>query len=560
MNYDISPDDIIKIEPENIDYKIDLIKKNFVSKTKTPEGKILITIFVYSDKLYERDYIGSIGLVTHYPDFVRMQLKYKKEKDMTFEVESRVRYDAILKGEEVEIEELQIPTNARFVPPDSYTYDDDKDPLVIFINKLDSNEDFTDEEKLFLDSIFNDSEEDNPLLPHSVNPANSSQFHPHNVKEYFGITESEYWQREKEYLANEDEDYPYFVASLLNTYSPHLKPISSTPRTSTYDLLFCHLIKTTKKISALRFLPQVQELYTKHFISCPFSENTMTRALNDEGCTKMLEDLLALSITPFVGIDKEYAIDSSGFTATAYAQWFRVKYPPKSKNNKSQDIDTTTNTATITGTDTNTEKSQKRISRHSQRTQEAKQNIKEEKEYKKKPWLKASIIVGRISHAVFSLDLTDTHGIGTGDPSRFEKTVEKALKYLRDEDTVITADKAYGVYHVYDYMEDVGYRFVCEFKSNATGRTDCHAMNKAYHYRYAHPEIFREFYNGRNNVESVFSTIKAKVGEQIFAENEIAIKNEMYCKMIAYNLLVLIRLYYMCGIQIEFKDKDKTCT
>lgn len=42
------------------------------------------------------------------------------------------------------------------------------------------------------------------------------------------------------------------------------------------------------------------------------------------------------------------------------------------------------------------------------------------------------------------------------------------------------------------------------------------------------------------NAESTFSAIKNKFGETIKSRNRIAQENEMLCKIIAYNLTVLI--------------------
>lgn len=55
-----------------------------------------------------------------------------------------------------------------------------------------------------------------------------------------------------------------------------------------------------------------------------------------------------------------------------------------------------------------------------------------------------------------------------------------------------------------------------------------------------HKDEFMEQYHKRSNVESTFHAIKQKFGETIKAKNRLAQENELLCKVIAYNLTVLI--------------------
>jgi len=49
-----------------------------------------------------------------------------------------------------------------------------------------------------------------------------------------------------------------------------------------------------------------------------------------------------------------------------------------------------------------------------------------------------------------------------------------------------------------------------------------------------------EHYHKRSNAESTFAAIKKKFGENIKSKNRVAQENEMLCKIIAYNITVLI--------------------
>ena len=55
-----------------------------------------------------------------------------------------------------------------------------------------------------------------------------------------------------------------------------------------------------------------------------------------------------------------------------------------------------------------------------------------------------------------------------------------------------------------------------------------------------------------SNVESTFNMIKAKLGDKLKSKNFIAQKNDLLCKLIAHNIIVLIHEMHELGIKPEF--------
>ena len=53
-------------------------------------------------------------------------------------------------------------------------------------------------------------------------------------------------------------------------------------------------------------------------------------------------------------------------------------------------------------------------------------------------------------------------------------------------------------------------------------------------------------------MESVFSSIKKKFGDALRSKNHTAQVNELYCKIIAYNITVLIHEMFELGIKPDF--------
>jgi hypothetical protein len=78
------------------------------------------------------------------------------------------------------------------------------------------------------------------------------------------------------------------------------------------------------------------------------------------------------------------------------------------------------------------------------------------------------------------------------------------------------------------------------------------AWEKAYQLFQANRYEFDRNYHRRSNVESVFSAIKRKFGENIRSKNRVAQVNEVLCKLTAYNLTVVVHEMFENGIAPSF--------
>ncbi|MFA4936477.1 MAG: transposase, partial [Candidatus Methanoperedens sp.] len=90
-------------------------------------------------------------------------------------------------------------------------------------------------------------------------------------------------------------------------------------------------------------------------------------------------------------------------------------------------------------------------------------------------------------------------------------------------------------------------------KNNATGKSRGNALWwKMFLYFQLNQEDFMKHYHKRSNVESTFNMIKAKLGDKLKSKNFVAQKNELLCKLIAHNIIVLIHEMYELGIKPDF--------
>jgi hypothetical protein len=73
-----------------------------------------------------------------------------------------------------------------------------------------------------------------------------------------------------------------------------------------------------------------------------------------------------------------------------------------------------------------------------------------------------------------------------------------------------------------------------------------------YHFYSMHREEFDRHYHQRSNAESVFSMVKAKFRDHVRSKTDVAMKNEVLCKIIAHNICCLIMSQLELGIEVEF--------
>src|SRR5688572_5002725 len=102
---------------------------------------------------------------------------------------------------------------------------------------------------------------------------------------------------------------------------------------------------------------------------------------------------------------------------------------------------------------------------------------------------------------------------------------------------------------------------LCSAATIISTRIRCHTTGgigglfaKAFHYFNACREEFLEHYHKRSNVESTFSMMKAKFGDAVRSKTDIAMKNEVLCKILCHNICCLISAIPELGITPVFQQ------
>jgi transposase len=66
---------------------------------------------------------------------------------------------------------------------------------------------------------------------------------------------------------------------------------------------------------------------------------------------------------------------------------------------------------------------------------------------------------------------------------------------------------------------------------------------------------FLAHYHKRSNVETTFSMIKRKFGDFVRAKTDTAMTNEVLCKVLCHNIVVVIHEMAELGIAPEFRTQ-----
>src|SRR5207248_7331555 len=90
------------------------------------------------------------------------------------------------------------------------------------------------------------------------------------------------------------------------------------------------------------------------------------------------------------------------------------------------------------------------------------------------------------------------------------------------------------------------------FKAGTTGACGG-TFEKMFHYYSFKRDEYLAHYHKRSNVESTFSMVKRKFGGEVRSKTDDAMVNEVFCKLVAHNLCVLVQEEHELGIESVFR-------
>jgi transposase len=269
------------------------------------------------------------------------------------------------------------------------------------------------------------------------------------------------------------------------------------PKLSLHEQIFCTIQKVYSQLSSRRAYTLYENAKGREQINHTPNFNAINKFLNREDLTPILQRLLTISALPLKSVETTFAPDSSGFRTSQFGQYYVEKYGVM----------------------------------------------------KKHKWVKAHILVGTKTNIIASARITEGEA---NDCPQFVPMVSEAHNNGFDIKE-IPADMGYVDRDNFNYANEIGATAYIPFKSNASEKSrGSYTWTKMYHYFMLRRDEFMEHYHKRSNVESTFNMVKAKFGDKLKSKNFIAQQNELLCKLIAHNVVVLIHEAHGLGITEKF--------
>lgn len=275
-------------------------------------------------------------------------------------------------------------------------------------------------------------------------------------------------------------------------------PKNGRPRLLLADAMFSAVFKVYSTFSGRRFMTDLEEAYAKGFIKKVPHFNSIFNYLENPEVARILTAMIVEGSRPLAAVEIDFASDSSGCSTCRFERWFDKKYGVVRKQHD---------------------------------------------------WVKFHIMCGVKTNIVTAVEIRDRNASDTKLLPALAKTTAKNFT-MRE----VSADKGYASLDNYAVIDSLGATPFIAFKSIHTGAGGG-LWAKMFHYFNYRRDDFLKHYHKRSNVESVFSAIKAKFGDSVRSKGEMAMVNEVLCKVLCHNICCLIQEMYELGIEPEFWEE-----
>jgi transposase len=267
------------------------------------------------------------------------------------------------------------------------------------------------------------------------------------------------------------------------------------------DAAFAMAYKVYCGLSSRRFSTDLLEAHEKGFVSRPIPGAKVTAFFEDAHFTPILKGLIGHSARPLRAVERDFAIDSTGFASTRYERWYDHKYG---------------------------------VTRL------------------KCVWVKAHIASGVKTNTAAAVRILDK------DAADCPQLVPLARETRRHfEIGEVSADAAYGSLENFEEVAGMGGTLFAAFKSNTTGGVGG-MFEKAFHFFQFNREEYMARYHKRSNVESTISAVKRKFGDAVVSKTDVAMVNEVLCKLLCHNLTCLIQEQETLGVvPVFWRDEEE---
>jgi transposase len=304
------------------------------------------------------------------------------------------------------------------------------------------------------------------------------------------------WAAYNEAQTNEKDKFLALLSDLCNGVPLGPKTDKAgRPRLPLSDMVFSATFKVYSTVSARRFMCDLRDAQNKGFIAKAPHYNSIFNYLENPELTPLLKSLITESSLPLSSVETNFAADSSGFMTSRFTRWYDHKYG-------------------------------------CERT--------------KADWVKCHLMCGVKTNIVTAVEIHGQHAADTKMLPALAGTT--AMNFTMRE---VSADKGYASKANYDSVARLGAVPFISFPDSHKGQGGG-KWAEMYHYFNFRKQEFLKHYHKRSNVESTFSAVKRKFGDSIRSKTDTAMVNEVLCKILCHNLVVLIHEMYELGIDPVF--------
>jgi transposase len=268
------------------------------------------------------------------------------------------------------------------------------------------------------------------------------------------------------------------------------------------DIAFACAFKVFCTLSSRRFQCDLDDALSNGQLTGPMHSVRVCAYLDSTFLTPVLQRLIVRSSLPLRAVETVFAPDSTGFSTSRFVRWFDEKYGCERSGHD---------------------------------------------------WVKAHAICGVKTNVVTAVTI---EGRDTGDCPQFKPLVEKTSEHFTVKE--VPADKAYLSRDNLELVEGLGGTPYVPFKVNSAPGEAGTLWEKLYFYYQFHREDFLKHYHQRSNAESTFSMVKAKFRDHVRSRTDTAMKNEVLCKFLCHNIVVVHQSQIELGIAPVFwKDEPE---
>lgn len=310
-----------------------------------------------------------------------------------------------------------------------------------------------------------------------------------------------YSQNWKTYNVAQEKEKELFMKLLADITGRIRQPAYTfgKPQNPLSDTIYSMVFKVYSTFSGRRFATDMKEAKEKGFVEKKIPRSSMFDYFNKKEVTPLLCDMVTITSLPLRSVEKDFAIDATGFGTSVFQRWYSFKHG---------------------------------------------------KEISSRRWVKCHFVTGVKTNIIPSVKITTEFD---NDSPELRALVNTTAEHFEMQE--VSGDKAYLSQDNLEFIESKGAVPYIPFKSNNKPSGNGMIWKKMYYYFQLHNEEFLEHYHKRSNAESSVQMIKSKFGDFVRSKTWTAQVNEVLCKIICHNLYCVIMEMHELGIKPDFDRK-----